>query len=165
MNRCLQQSVHGTIMFNSDEDDNVNWKEDVEVSLFWKKTALETVESPQLWVFYAAQLMWYREATAPQGFPENDCTLVLGFFFLCKGAVGNDHLSIWSMRTSHAAPWHAAGGERWEQLFNLRSREAAIDGKAPFPMEAIRPWLQEQSGQSRTGCQGDTCLGQPAATG
>lgn len=26
------------------------------------------------------------------------------------------------------------GCERWEQLFKLRSGEAAIDGKAPFPM-------------------------------
>lgn len=57
---------------------------------------------------------------------------------------------VWAL--SHAVLRCAAGGERWEQLFNLHSREATIDWKVPFPTWAIHPWLQTQKCQSRTGC-------------
>lgn len=131
MNRCTQQSANDTTPFRQRRGRQWNWKKDIGVSYFWKGKALETVKSSIAVneYFYATQLVWHLEAEAPQVFMRMNAP-----FFFFPPAKALCVMTICLFEYENAEPWHAAGGKRWEQLFKLRNRVAAIDGKAPFPV-------------------------------
>lgn len=119
MNRCTQQSVHDTTFFNSDRDDNGIGKRTLGFLTFererhWRQSKASV---SKLLVDHSS------EFSAPHSSCDTEklqhprvswkwlhpCFF---FFFSCRGAVRNDHLSIWSMRTESCCAVARCGGQK-----------------------------------------------------